>query len=63
MTRYSPDSRTPPVLVLNYYLLVISILAVLIRLGTKLWKLRAIFRDDYYIIVSLVCVLESIAAV
>lgn len=61
MTQYGPDSRAPAVKVLNYFLLVTSILAVVVRLGTKLLKLRSLFRDDYFIIASLVRITGSLA--
>lgn len=54
MPKYGTDSRTPSVIVLTYFFLITSILTVLTRLGTKLCKFRNLFRDDYFIIASLV---------
>ncbi|RMJ24449.1 hypothetical protein PHISP_04667 [Aspergillus sp. HF37] len=54
MSRYGPESRAPGVKVLTYFFLLTSILAVLTRLGTKLWKFRGLFRDDYFVVASLV---------
>lgn len=54
MGRFSPDSWTPAVNVLTWYLLVTAALSVLTRLGTKWWIFRKLTTDDYLSVVSLV---------
>jgi prepilin signal peptidase PulO-like enzyme (type II secretory pathway) len=55
MSQFSPDSWTPAVNVLTWFLLVTAILSVITRLGTKYWIFRKFTEDDYLSIVSLVC--------
>ncbi|KAH8422278.1 uncharacterized protein LDX57_000036 [Aspergillus melleus] len=59
MGRFSPDSWTPAVNVLTWYLLVTAALSVLTRLGTKWWIFRKLTTDDYLSIVSLVYIQPS----
>ncbi|OKL56626.1 hypothetical protein UA08_08216 [Talaromyces atroroseus] len=54
MSRFTGDTETPAINVLSWFLLVISILGVLTRLGTKLWIFRKFTNDDYMIILSAV---------
>ncbi|KAA8651162.1 uncharacterized protein ATNIH1004_000040 [Aspergillus tanneri] len=62
MSRFSPDSWTPAVNVLTWYLLVTAILSMLTRVGTKYWIFRKLTTDDYLSLVSLVtCAGQSIA--
>lgn len=62
MGRFSPDSWTPAVNVLTWYLLVTAALSVLTRLGTKWWIFRKLTTDDYLSVVSLItCAAQSIA--
>ena len=58
MGRFSPDSWTPAVNVLTWYLLVTAVLSVLTRLGTKWWIFRKLTTDDYWSVASLVCCLD-----
>lgn len=62
MAQFSPDSWTPAVNVLTWFLLVTAILSVITRLGTKYWIFRKFTEDDYFSIASLVlCAAQSIA--
>ncbi|KAF7592272.1 hypothetical protein BBP40_000403 [Aspergillus hancockii] len=54
MAQFSPDSWTPAVNILTWFLLVTAILSVITRLGTKYWIFRKFTDDDYLSIVSLV---------
>lgn len=47
-------SRDPAINVVSWFLLVVSFLSVLVRLGTKLWMFHRLTRDDYLIVVSFV---------
>lgn len=47
-------SRDPAVNATNWFLLVVSVLSVLFRLGTKLWMFRKLTSDDYLVVISLV---------
>ncbi|EEA21935.1 hypothetical protein TMatcc_008638 [Talaromyces marneffei ATCC 18224] len=51
-TRFLGDLRTPVVDVMTWFLLVVVIIAVLIRLGTKIWIFRKLHKDDYIMILS-----------
>lgn len=53
-TRFVGDMRTPAVDVVTWFLLVVAMIAVLIRLGTKLWIFRKLHKDDYIMILSAV---------
>lgn len=53
-TRFHGDNRDPAVNVTNLVLLVVFILAVIVRLGTKLRLFRQFTNDDYFMIVALV---------
>jgi hypothetical protein len=55
MARYPADSEAPAVIVLTRFLMVTLILGTLIRLATKWWKFSTFFRDDYYILMAMVC--------
>lgn len=46
--------RDPVVNIVSWFLLVVSFLSVLVRLGTKLWMFHRLTRDDYLVVVSLV---------
>ncbi|KAL4786855.1 hypothetical protein BJX76DRAFT_62600 [Aspergillus varians] len=62
MTRYPEDSNAPGVIVMTRFLMVTLILGSLTRLGTKWWKFRTIFQDDYYILLAmLAAIAESVA--
>ncbi|KAF4261105.1 hypothetical protein KXV22_005839 [Aspergillus fumigatus] len=62
MTRYSPDSEAPAVIVLTLFLMVTSVLGSLARLGTKWWKFGSLFLDDYYILLALLMsIAQSVA--
>ncbi|KAE8163871.1 hypothetical protein BDV40DRAFT_287404 [Aspergillus tamarii] len=62
MAHFSPDSWTPAVNVLTWFLLVTAILSVITRLGTKYWIFRKLTEDDYFSITSLaLCAAQSIA--
>ncbi|KAB8266138.1 hypothetical protein BDV32DRAFT_1443 [Aspergillus pseudonomiae] len=50
---HDPDRRAPILNVVNWFLLVVAVLSVLTRLGTKLWMFHRFTSDDYLIIVSL----------
>lgn len=54
-TRFVGDVRTPAVDVVAWFLLVVVMIAVLIRLGTKIWIFRKLHKDDYIMILSAVC--------
>ncbi|KAE8373716.1 hypothetical protein BDV26DRAFT_271504 [Aspergillus bertholletiae] len=51
--RYDKDRRAPILNVVNWFLLVVAVLSVLTRLGTKLWMFRRFTSDDYLIVLSL----------
>lgn len=53
-THFVGDVRTPAVDVVTWFLLVVAMIAVLIRLGTKLWIFRQLHKDDYIMILSAV---------
>lgn len=56
------DTWTPAVNVLTWFMLVVSILSVLIRLSTKLWIFRKLTVDDVLSIGAMVtCIAQSIA--
>ncbi|KAF7596034.1 hypothetical protein BBP40_003814 [Aspergillus hancockii] len=56
-----PDRRAPILNVVTWFLLVVAILSVLTRLGTKLWMFHRFTSDDYLIVASLIfCIGESI---
>lgn len=56
------DTWTPAVNVLTWFMLVVSILSVLTRLGTKYWIFRKLTVDDVLSIASMVtCIAQSIA--
>ncbi|RHZ61795.1 uncharacterized protein CDV56_104138 [Aspergillus thermomutatus] len=63
MTRYSPDSEAPAVIVLTLFLMVTSILGSLARLGTKWWKFGSLFQDDYHILLALLMSIAQSVAV
>ncbi|GFF34733.1 hypothetical protein IFM61606_04725 [Aspergillus udagawae] len=63
MTRYSPDSEAPAVIVLTLFLMVTSVLGSLARLGTKWWKFGSLFLDDYYILLALLMSIAQSVAV
>ncbi|KAL2844836.1 hypothetical protein BJY01DRAFT_214694 [Aspergillus pseudoustus] len=63
MARYPADSQAPAVIVLTRFLMVTSILGTLARLATKWWKFRALFRDDYYILLALTASIAQSVAV
>ncbi|KAE8353472.1 hypothetical protein BDV28DRAFT_133091 [Aspergillus coremiiformis] len=50
---HDKDRRAPILNVVNWFLLVVAILSVLTRLGTKLWMFHRFTSDDYLIVVSL----------
>ncbi|KOC14501.1 hypothetical protein AFLA70_5g008521 [Aspergillus flavus AF70] len=50
---HDKDRRAPILNVVNWFLLVVAVLSVLTRLGTKLWMFHRFTSDDYLIIVSL----------
>jgi hypothetical protein len=54
MTRFTGDTETPAINVLCWFLLIIAVLGVLTRLGTKIWIFRKFTVDDYMIILSAV---------
>lgn len=53
-TRFTGDTRDPAVNVTNLILLVVFILAIFVRLGTKLRLFRQFTNDDYLMIAALV---------
>lgn len=56
------DTRDPAVNVTNWFLIVVVVLSVLIRLGTKYWIFHKLTSDDYLIIASLAfCIAQSAA--
>ncbi|KAJ5165760.1 hypothetical protein N7492_006056 [Penicillium capsulatum] len=56
------DTWTPAVNVLTWFMLVVSILSVLIRLGTKYWIFRKLTIDDVLSVAAMVfCIAQSIA--
>ncbi|KAJ1709367.1 hypothetical protein NYO67_8506 [Aspergillus flavus] len=50
---HDKDRRAPVLNVVNWFLLVVAVLSVLTRLGTKLWMFHRFTSDDYLIMVSL----------
>lgn len=54
-TRFTGDSKDPEVNVTTWCLLVVVILGVFARLGTKYRIFHKLTTDDFLIIVSLVC--------
>ncbi|KAE8166772.1 hypothetical protein BDV40DRAFT_254522 [Aspergillus tamarii] len=50
---HDKDRRAPILNVVNWFLLVVAVLSVLTRLGTKLWMFHRFTSDDYLIVVSL----------
>jgi hypothetical protein len=54
-----PDRRAPILNVVNWFLLVVAILSVFTRLGTKLWMFHRFTSDDYLIVASLVSDLHA----
>ena len=59
---HDPDRRAPILNVVNWFLLVVAVLSVLTRLGTKLWMFHRFTSDDYLIIVSLVRLTDLLLA-
>ncbi|KAJ5587743.1 uncharacterized protein N7459_003508 [Penicillium hispanicum] len=61
-TRFHTDTRDPAVNVTNFVLLVVILLGVLVRLGTKFRLFKRFTPDDYCIVSSLVfCVVQCIS--
>ena len=58
---HDKDRRAPILNVVNWFLLVVAVLSVLTRLGTKLWMFHRFTSDDYLIVVSLVCVTDMLS--
>jgi hypothetical protein len=58
MTRFTGDSWAPAINVTCWYFMVVSILALITRLGTKLWIYRKLTRDDYLIIAAVVSLVQ-----
>lgn len=54
-TRFKGDTKDPVVNITTWCLLVVMILSVLSRLGTKIRLFRQLIVDDFLIITSLVC--------
>ncbi|EED16411.1 conserved hypothetical protein [Talaromyces stipitatus ATCC 10500] len=52
MSRFTGDVHTSPIMVVSWFLLVVAMIAVFIRLGTKTWIFRKFHKDDYIIIAS-----------
>ncbi|KAJ5151961.1 hypothetical protein N7492_010256 [Penicillium capsulatum] len=61
-TRFKGDTRDPAVNVTNLVLLVVFVLSIFVRLGTKYRLFRRFTNDDYFMLVSMVFgVVQSIA--
>lgn len=54
MTLFPGEGRTPEIATASWFLLVITVLAVSIRLWTKIWMFRKLHKDDYIILLSAV---------
>ncbi|KAH8703269.1 hypothetical protein BGW36DRAFT_369075 [Talaromyces proteolyticus] len=54
MSRFTGDTWTPAINVICWFFLVVAILGILTRLGTKAWIYRKFTRDDYVIILSII---------
>lgn len=54
MTRFTGDTWLPAINVICWFLLVVAMLGILTRIGTKLWIYRKLTKDDYVIILSTV---------
>lgn len=56
MSRFTGDTWLPAINVICWFLLVVAILGILTRIGTKLWIYRKLTKDDYVIIISTVSI-------
>jgi hypothetical protein len=54
MTRFKDNTWTPAINVTCWFLMVVAILGIIVRLGTKAWIYRKFTPDDYVIILSIV---------
>lgn len=54
MSRFTGDTWLPAINIICWFLLVVAILAILTRIGTKFWIYRKLTKDDYVIILSTV---------